>query len=122
MEKKTRRLKCIVTGKVLIATKEYYKRKLDKVGNEKKLLETYICKEAKSLLVKGYTVEKIREMLNVSDPELTDVSTEVINSVINLKPSYKIINNTTDIPISSIINPQTDPEVKQFIQNIMKQS
>jgi hypothetical protein len=119
---KTRKLSCIVTGKTLFATREYYERKLSKVqGNEKKLHDAYVCREAKQMLKNGFTVEKIRDTLNVDDTNLSEVSQEIINDIISTGKRYvKRINNYT--PISNIINVNTDPEVKKFIENISSQN
>lgn len=118
-ERKTRRLTCIVTGKSLLATRPYYERKVQKIGSEEELHRTYVCKEAKNLLLKGYDVQKIRAMLKV-DPETVDeVPEDVIADIMNNnKPRFQSIN-TNNIPISTILNPTTDPEVKQFIQHII---
>ncbi len=64
-EKETRKLTCVVTGKALVDTKQYYERKVKKVGNEEELHRTYVCREAKNLLIKGYDVDKIREMIKI---------------------------------------------------------
>ncbi len=118
-EKKTRKLTCVVTGKALVATKQYYERKVKKVGNEEELHRTYVCREAKNLLIKGYDVDKIREMLNVDESIVGEVDEDVIADIMNNnKPRFKSIN-INNIPISSIINPKTDPEVKIFIQHII---
>jgi len=116
---KTRKLKCIITGKTLIATKEYYQRKIDKIGDEQEMHRTYVCKEAKNLLTRGYDVDKIREMLSVDVTDLSEVPEDVIMDIMsNNKPRFKSIN-TNNIPISSILNPKTDPAVKKFIQHII---
>ena len=119
-ERKTRKLTCIVTGKALIATKQYYDRKVKKIGDEDEMHRTYVCKEAKNLLIKGYDVDKIREMLKVDGDSMEVVPEDVIADIINNnKPRFKSIN-INNIPISSIINPKTDPAVKKFIQHIIK--
>lgn len=116
---KTRKLRCIVTGKTLIATRAYYDRKVKKHGDEQEMHRTYVCKEAKNLLLKGYNINKIREMLSVDLDMVQDVPEDVIQNIMtNNKPRFKSINNH-NIPISSIINPMTDPEVKRFIQHII---
>lgn len=116
---KTQKLKCIITGKTLIATKAYYDRKVKKHGDEQEMHRTYVCKEAKNLLLKGYDVAKIREMLSVDMSQVTQVPEEVIQNIMNTnKPRFKSINNH-NIPIASIINPMTDPEVKKFLQHII---
>lgn len=116
---KTRRLTCIVTGKSLFATRPYYERKVQKMGSEEELHRTYVCKEAKNLLLKGYDVHKIRAMLNVKLDSVSEVPEDVITDIMNNnKPRFKSINNS-NIPISTILNPTTDPEVKKFLQHII---
>ena len=115
---KTRKLVCLVTGRKLFATKEYFSSKVEKLGSEAKVHSTYICKEAKDLLRKGYTVEKIREMLNVQVDNLTEVPEEVINDVTDAKKRYfkRLSNFTSSNPI---INSKTDPCVKKFVQSLI---
>jgi len=118
-DRKTRKLKCIITGKVLVATRQYYDRKISKVGDEEQLHRTYVCKEAKNLLIKGYDVNKIRDMLKVDDQDLTEVPEEIIQDIVSSnKPRFKSVN-VNNIPISSILNPKTDPQVKQFLKYII---
>ena len=122
-DRKTRKLTCIVTGRTLMATKEYYSRKVERAGSEEKLDETYICKEAKNMLIKGYTVDKVREMLNVDQTNLQDVSVEVLNHVLQSgkgKTRFKKINNV--MSTSSIINSKTDSEVINFIKKLQHRS
>ena len=116
-DKKTRKLICVVTGRAWLATRDYYERKLERAGSEDKLHGTYICKEAKDLLTKGYTVEKIREMLNVNMDNVGDVSQETVSEVLNSRNNtYRKINvfNTTN----NLLNFKTDPEVTQLINNL----
>ena len=105
-ERKTRKLICIITGRSLLATKDYFERKVQKAGSEEKLYQTYVCKEAKDMIIKGYTVERIRE-----------ISQEVIDIIINTgKTSYRKVNifNTS----TSLLNFKTDPGVTQLIENL----
>lgn len=117
-ETSSRKLVCLVTGRKLFATKEYFSRKVEKLGSEEAVHASYICKEAKDLLRKGYSVDKIREMLNVQLDNLSDVSDEVIDEVINSKKKYfkRLSNFTSGNPI---INSKTDPDVKKFIQSLI---
>jgi hypothetical protein len=118
-EQKTRKLVCIITGKALVATRQYYERKLKKIGDEEEMHRTYVCKEAKNLLIKGYTVNKIRDMLQVDTSQLQEVPEDVVVDILNSsKPRYKSIN-INNMPISSILNPKTDPRVKKFLQHII---
>ena len=116
-DRKTRKLACIVTGRTLLATKEYYDRKVQKSGGEERLHNSYICKQAKNLLIKGYTVEKIRDMLNVDSSDLKDVSQETVTEIINSRRSpfrkVNIFNTSTNL-----LNFKTDPDVKKLIENL----
>jgi hypothetical protein len=117
-DRKTKKLVCIVTGRTLLATKDYFERKVEKLGSEEKVLSTYICKEAKDLIKKGYTVDKIRELLNVDIKSLHDVPQDIIDDVVNTNKKYiKRLSNFTNT--SNILNVKTDPDVKEFIQNII---
>ena len=78
---KTRKLVCLVTGKSLLPTAEYYGKKLEKAGSEEILHSTYICKEAKDLLVKGLAVKEVRKMLKVTE-ELPDVAQTIIDELV----------------------------------------
>ena len=114
---KNNKLKCIITGRQLIATKEYYARKVKKAGGEQQLHDTYVCREAKNLLKQGTSVDKIRQVLNVDTSKVGDVSQEIISEVLSSKNNaYRKVNifNTT----SNLLNFKTDPDVQQLIKNL----
>lgn len=115
-ERKTRALICVVTGRKLLATKDYYDRKVEKCGSEEILHKTYICKEAKTLLRNGYDVDAIRDMLNVNKDELTDVSSEAIDQAMSNKTYMRRINTSNNY--GSSLSTKTDPDVKEFIKRI----
>ena len=113
------KLKCIVTGRNLIATRAYYARKVEKAGSEEELHRTYICREAKNLLKQGTTVDRVREILGATD-DVGDISQDIIDDLLTAdKRAMKVrINNL--VSVNKIINTQTDPEVKKYISNITK--
>lgn len=119
-ERKTRKLTCIITGRSLLATKEYYDRKVTKAGGEELLHKTYACKEAKDLLIKGYDVDKIRKMLNIDISGLGAVSEETIQDIVNSKTSTfrksSIFNVST-----SLLNLKTDPDVTVLLNNLREE-
>ena len=116
--KKSRKLKCVVTGKTLTATADYYGRKVEKAGDEDTLHRTYVCKEAKNLLLKGYGVDKIREMLEIDTTGLDNVTQETVNEILEKadKVMYKRVNTFNNI--TNMINTRTDPKVLKLIENI----
>lgn len=120
VNKKTRKLVCIVTGKPLIATKAYYARKVEAAGSEDILHDTYICREAKTMIRNGTSIERIREILNVQTDKLGEVPQELINDILSTqtKTSMRRINNITNA--SNMVNSATDPDVKKYINNLIK--
>ena len=112
---KTRKLKCIITGSVLTATLDYYNKKLEKAGSEQELLSTYICKEAKDMLLKGYSVNDIREKIGV-EQNLPEVNKGIIDDII--KNEYGLIRNTMFSELTSFTHQETDPDVLAFINNM----
>jgi len=112
---KTKKLKCIITGRSLTATADYYAKKLEKAGSEEELHRTYICKEAKDLLVKGYTVENIRQQLG-TEGEMLDVPADVIKELTTNE--YGLQRNTLFAEITSFTHQETDPDVLDFINNM----
>lgn len=117
---KTTKLKCVITGRTLFATNDYYQRKVEQAGSEDKLRESYICKEAKNMIKQGYTVDKIREMLSVDLATVGEVDEQVLQDVLNTGKSY--LRNSINQQVVSLANSvvhRTDPEVKEFLEKIM---
>jgi len=119
MTSKNNKSKCIVTGRKLIATKQYYARKVEKAGGEEELHRTYICREAKNLIKQGTTVEKIRDILGMEEPDLSPVDQDIINSILtqDRKHGMKRVNNL--ISVNKLLSTETDPEVKIYINNLI---
>lgn len=114
---KTTKLTCIVTGRTLLATRDYYERKVEKAGSEDKLHREYVCREAKTMLKQGTSVERIREILNVKTT-VGDVPQDVIDQITretNISRGRRI-NNI--VSTSAMINTQTDAEVKAYVQRL----
>lgn len=112
---KSKKLKCIVTGKTLLPSEDYYLKKVEKTGSEEKLHKEYICKEAKDLLYKGLTVEQVRKELNIKE-ELPEVDQKIIDNL--FKDEYGIKRTTMFNSVTSYTHLETDIEVKKFINNI----
>jgi len=112
---KTRKLTCNVTGKTLFAGKAYYSKKVEKAGSEEILHNTYICKEAKDLLKKGYTVDETRQTLNVDTSIACTITDDQVKDLIHAD-TMRI--NTTEAPRLGVI--KTDPDVAKFIKSLME--
>ena len=117
---KNNKLKCIITGRQLIATKEYYARKVKKAGGEQQLHDTYVCREAKNLLKQGTGVDKIRQVLNVDTSKVQDVAEDVLHKIMDELQTTKLKRINNIVSVSQTITTKTDPEVTQYIKNITK--
>jgi phosphotransferase system IIB component len=118
-KRKTTKLTCIVTGRTLFASGDYYQKKVDKAGSEDELHRTYMCREAKQLIKKGNDIEKVREALNVDSNALCNITdSEAIEIVGGNDTKLKFRLNNSESVNTSII--KTDPDVKKFIENILK--
>lgn len=117
--RKTKRLKCIITGRELILSKDYYQSKLEKAGDEQTLHETYICKEAKDLIKRGYDVDKTRDLLGIQDDQLGDVDSKIVEQIQN--DSRIKYRNIPKFNINNYTSVKTDPDVKEFLNRILKQ-
>lgn len=117
MMRKTRKLKCVVTGRVLVATSEYYEKKIKQYSSEDELHRCYVCSEAKKLILKGHDVSQVRDKLQIKDDTLQDVPHDIIETILskNNKKYMKAYNNITT---ASIINARTDPRLTDLINNL----
>ena len=112
----SRKLFCNITGKQLFASKDYYQKKVDAAGSEEILHNTYICREAKNLLKKGYSIEDIRntiEVYNNYECTLTDNDAKKLVGDIS---SLRI--NIDEQPTIGVI--KTDPAVTKLLNKILK--
>jgi hypothetical protein len=120
MTAKNNKLKCIVTGRKLIATKEYYARKVEKAGGAEELHRSYICREAKNLIKQGTSINKIRDILGTESDELGDVDQDIINSILTCDKRNNLLRVNNLVSINKLLSTETDPDVKKYINNIVK--
>ena len=118
-EKKTRKLVCNITGKVLLASKDYYAKKVEKAGSEELLHSTYICQAASQLLKKGRDIQYISDTLPITDNFECKLSDDDAKSIVSSNDptlKYKLDNQET----ATIGIIKSDPDVIQFIENISR--
>lgn len=118
-QRKTQKLTCVITGRTLVASTAYYERKVEHAGGEDILKSTYICKEAKDLIKKGYDVEKVRDILNIDRSKVGEVSKDIIDEIVtNSKLPYKRLGRFN---INNYTSTKTDDDVKRFLDKVLKQ-
>ena len=106
----SRKLSCIITGKTITINEEYYSKKVQEYGSEQLLASQYACKQAKNLLIRGYSVDEIRALLKV-ERKMPVINSSVIDAI-------RSANNADDIDSQMVSVKKSDPEVATFIANI----
>jgi predicted CopG family antitoxin len=101
---------CIINGKTIVINDDYYQKKVREFGSEDDLTQRYTCRQAKNLLVRGYSVEEIRTLLKV-DKKMSTVSEEIIKMIRQENSEDSVVLDTVSIK-------KSDPEVAAFIANI----
>jgi hypothetical protein len=116
-----RKVVCLITGQSVMMGKDYFAKKAEEYGSEDNLRKYYISKKAKSLVKRGYTVNEIRKILNVTEPGLLEGDVDEVKGVIlfhnNDKQSIsaKRLESAKNFMMTS-----SDEDVKAFINNINK--
>ena len=114
----SRRITCLITGKSYTYSQDYYNKKVTDYVDENNLKKYFITQKAKTYLNKGYSIQEIRNILNVNEDELPGVDSDQIVELIEF---HKIQASQTAKKISNTLNFAThksDPSVTCFINNI----
>jgi len=114
----SRRITCLITGKSYTYGQDYYDKKTKDYIDEDSLKKYFITQKAKSYLNKGYSIQEIRNILNVDEDGLPDADSQQVAELIEF---HKIQASQTAKKISNTLNFAThksDPEVAYFINNI----
>jgi len=114
----SRKITCSITGKSYTYGQDYYHKKSKDYIDEDNLKKYFITQKAKNYLNKGYSIQEIRNILNVNEEEVPGVDSQ---EMVDLIEFHKIQATQTAKKISNTLNfatHKTDPEVAAFINNI----
>ena len=100
-----------------MAGKQYYEKKVQKTGSEEKLHRLYVCRDAKTLLKKGYNIDEVRTALNVDNSFKSKVVDGDIDDILGTTNTLRINNSESTTRIGVI---KTDPDVRKFVESLMK--
>lgn len=121
MSRKTKKLKCVVTGRELVLSRDYYNSKLEKAGGDEQLLvSSYICREAKDLIKRGYDVDKTRDLLGIESEGLGEVDSQIIEQVQN--DSRIKYRNIPKFNVNNYTSAKTDADVKKFLDKVLNKT
>ena len=114
----SRKITCSITGKSYTYGQDYYHKRTKDYIDEQNLKKYFITQKAKNYLNKGYSIQEIRNILNVDEDEVPGIDSEEIVELIEF---HKIQAAQTTKKISNTLNfatHKTDPDVAVFINNI----
>jgi len=112
-KKNTTKVTCIIKGKTTPLTREYYDKRVIEFGSEEKLQQNYICKQAKSMVKRGYNLTEIQDVLGTPATQ-TQLSYDQIKQIVLEKDSENFI---PDHPLESV-NIEIKQHVKVFVENL----
>ena len=114
----TRKITCSITGNSYTFGRDYFDKRVKEYIDEDNLKKYFITRKAKNYLNKGYSVQEIRNILNVDNELIPDADSQ---DMIDLIEFHKIQASHTAKKISNTLNFAThksDSEVAEFINTI----
>lgn len=114
-----RKVMCLITGQTVIMGKDYFTKKAQEYGSEDNLKKYYVSKKARSLIRRGYTVNEIRKILNIVEPNLPNENEQSVKDIISYHSTDKQSISTKRLQSAqNFIMSTSDEDVKEFINNI----
>lgn len=116
-----RKVTCLITGQTVMMGKDYFAKKAEEYGSEDKLRKYYISKKAKSLVRRGYSVNEIRKILNITEPGLPEQDAEDVKNIMDFHNNEKQSISAKRLESAkNFMMTTSDEDVKDFINNIKK--
>ena len=103
----TRKITCTITGKSYTFGKDYFDKKVKEYIDESNLKRYFITKKAKNYLNKGYSVQEIRNILNVDDENLPGADSQTAKKISN---TLNFATHKSDSEVAEFINTIRDYE------------
>lgn len=110
-----RTLICHISGNKYTFAKEYFAKKVEEFGSIDALKKYFVIKKVKNLIERGYSVQEIRNILNVVDEDLPGPDSQDIKDILNY---YNVRKDVTKKVSQNFATHKSDPDVSVFINNI----
>jgi|GEM_PF-6917417 len=114
------KLTCNITGSKYYITTEMLESRAAKDNiTLPEFLSLYVCKKVELLLRKGYNIDNIRSLMDVSDedaPKLTSEQTEKIIAAASDSSVRRVLANYE--AVSSLAANESDPAVLKYINKL----
>jgi hypothetical protein len=105
------KLSCVITGKTITVSNEYYDKKVSEFGTEDKLNSLYVSRQVKNLLKRGYKVKEIKNLLKVEGKTLPEITDSMVKDILRVKDEDT--NSYENLSIK-----KSDPEVVEYINTL----
>lgn len=107
---------CKISGKSFTFTNDYFNRKVLEYTDAATLEKYYVTKKVKSLIIRGYSAQEIRNILHIAGDDLIDVESKEIADIM----VYYTVRTPAQTKRSSanFATHKSDSDVSAFINNI----
>tara|TARA_R110000772_G_scaffold72195_1_gene157620 strand:- start:141 stop:512 length:372 start_codon:yes stop_codon:yes gene_type:complete len=114
--RKSLKIKCIVTCKESFFSGEYLTKKIKEYGSIESLEKYYVSREVKTLLNKGYKIDEIINILNVSS-DIVIPHPDVISTIESKFKKTGLKLPTVNENLTGFTYNKSDPDVEVFINS-----
>lgn len=111
-----RKITCRITGSTYTLAQEYYKKKIEEYHDDDNLKRYFITRKAKNLLQRGYGVDEIRRILDITEPDLLPVDHPEVVAICE----YYKLKTPKKASALNFTNQKSDPDVSAFISSLRK--
>lgn len=112
----SRSVTCKISGKSFVFTADYFNKRVEEYTDVESLQKYYVTKKVKSLIVRGYSVQEIRNILSIDSDDLISIDSQEITDIMVYHGLRK--ETVSKKNSSNFATHKTDPDVSAFINNI----
>ena len=102
------KLSCVLTGKTITVSNEYYDKKVSEYGSEEKLNSLYVSRQVKNLLKRGYKIKEIKNLLKIEDKSLPEITDSMVKDILRVKDEESTGYENVSVK-------KSDPEVEEYV-------
>lgn len=112
----SRSVTCKISGKSFVFAADYFNKRVEEYTDVESLQKYYVTKKVKSLIIRGYSVQEIRNILSIDSDNLIPINSQEITDIMVY---HGLRNETVSKKNSSnFATHKSDPDVSAFINNI----
>ena len=111
---------CKISGKSFTFTNDYFNKRVVEYTDVDTLEKYYVTKKVKSLIIRGYSAQEIRNILNITGDDLIDVESQEITDIMIYHGMR--VDTPTKRSSSNFATHKSDHDVSVFINNIKDQN